>query len=61
MTDLLSYITTYSSSLLLTKTGFVIKYNPFGGYYGLFIECESKKHANAFRTIINAYKEERGI
>lgn len=61
MHDLLSYITANTSTKILQETDFIIKYNPFGGYYNLLIKCCSIINTKAIEKIIKVYRKERGL
>ena len=54
----LAYLTERLSVNIINDTQFVIRYNPHGGYYSLFIQCKSKTDALKIRDIHEEYVKE---
>lgn len=59
MNETLELLTADLSVTILEKTRFIIEYNPRGGYYNLFIHCDSKKNAQIIKDLHDSYNVER--
>ena len=52
--ETLKFFTEKLSSKIIDHTEFIIRYNPRGGYYNLYIQCRSRKDA---LHIVDIYEE----
>ena len=59
MNETLEKFTADLSTDVISKTRFIIEYNPRGGYYNLFIHCESKKNALIIKELHDSYTIDR--
>ena len=57
--ETLEKLTRDLSTQIIDSTQFIIRYNPRGGYYNLYIQCESRKNAQAIKDIHDSYCIER--
>lgn len=51
MNDTLAYFSEKLSTKIIDRTQFIIRYDPHGGYYTLFIQCKSRTDALKIRDI----------
>ena len=58
MNDTLSYLSERLSTKVIDNTQFIIRYNPHGGYYNLFIQCKSKTDALTIKDIHEEFIKE---
>ena len=59
MDKTLSDLTGSLSTEIINTTQFIIRYNPRGGYYNVFIQCISKKNAMIIKNIFESKMVER--
>lgn len=55
MNETLKWLTGELTIKVIERTQFTIQFNPFGGYYNLFITCYSIKDSNTIRNQIEYY------
>lgn len=60
MNDILKLLSGELSTKVIQRTEFIIKFNPYGGYYNLFIHAWSTKDAQMIRRIMVGYIKEKG-